>query len=230
VRKSLRMLGLLAGFVAGAAGLIYLRLEDLVLRVQLSSLGRVLGREAPAEVSARILEGVRRNFIDLEGSGIGDESTVIRFHSAYLRFGLALYRALTAEYGPGEETVEKTHRLLWASGARGPYVAFAQLLRFSGDPFEVFATVAGWVNRRFFPPPKWDRRQVEVENGYGFDYHSCPYPGFCLREGAPELARAFCDMDWRMAELLPARVRMVREKTLAEGDDVCDFRYYRVSI
>lgn len=61
------------------------------------------------------------------------------------------------------------------------------------------------------------------EYDLGYNYYECGICKLCKDEGCPELARYLCKLDYMMADLMNAK--LVRTKTLAEGGDMCDFRY-----
>ena len=226
LKKTSKLLGI--ALITGVA--VYLavrdRFEELFLGFQLSSVRRVLLRQIGAERADRLLAETRNQYRDLAGAGIGDATPVLRFHSAFLRFGMALYRAIRETLPEEGDAVERTHRLLWEGGMSGPSRAVGFLLGLSPDPFGLFTKGVRLANRHLFCEPYWQREDIDVPEGIGFDYTGCPYDEFCREHGIPELTRAFCDMDWRMAEQFPG-VEMRREHTLSAGDDRCDFRYYR---
>ncbi|MBP3271489.1 MAG: L-2-amino-thiazoline-4-carboxylic acid hydrolase [Ruminococcus sp.] len=62
-----------------------------------------------------------------------------------------------------------------------------------------------------------------AEYDLGYDYHECGICKICRDEGCFELAKYLCRLDYVMADMMGAE--LVRTKTLANGDDVCDFRY-----
>jgi hypothetical protein len=201
--------------------------EELFIRLQLALLAPILAREMEKEASRRVLMKTRRSFEEKADRRPDTGKGVWRFHKAYLVFGLALYGALRDEPGEGVDPVQETHRLMWESGARGLASTFAFFVRRSRDPFRVFARAMEFVNRWFFPVPLYGRVDVEVPGGVGFDYTRCPYYEFFIGEGVPELTGAFCEMDWRLAELMPSQIEMKREHTLPTGGGRCDFRYFR---
>ncbi len=57
----------------------------------------------------------------------------------------------------------------------------------------------------------------------GYDYHECGICKICKDEGCFELAKYLCQLDFMMADLMNAK--LVRTTTIAEGGDLCDFRY-----
>lgn len=58
---------------------------------------------------------------------------------------------------------------------------------------------------------------------YGMDYSECGICKICRDEGCPEIAKYLCRLDYVMADMLG--VKLVRTTTVAEGGEVCDFRY-----
>jgi hypothetical protein len=61
------------------------------------------------------------------------------------------------------------------------------------------------------------------EPGVAFDVVHCPVANYFRSHGAGDLCVAsWCDLDYALAEL--THETLVRSKTLAQGDDRCDFR------
>ena len=58
---------------------------------------------------------------------------------------------------------------------------------------------------------------------YGIDYRSCPCLEFFKAHDAEQLAPYYCLLDFPEAKLMNRG--FFRTKTLAKGDDVCNFRY-----
>lgn len=61
------------------------------------------------------------------------------------------------------------------------------------------------------------------EYDLGYDYHECGICKLCKDEGCPQLAAYLCQMDYVLADIM--HMKLVRTKTIAEGDSYCDFRY-----
>lgn len=57
----------------------------------------------------------------------------------------------------------------------------------------------------------------------GYDYEECGVCKLCRDENCFELAKYLCRLDFLMADMIG--MKLVRTKTLAEGDKVCDFRF-----
>jgi L-2-amino-thiazoline-4-carboxylic acid hydrolase len=58
---------------------------------------------------------------------------------------------------------------------------------------------------------------------YGVDYHQCGAVLYFKKLGAADLAPYFCLVDWPSNKLMATG--LVRTKTLAMGDSLCDFRF-----
>jgi hypothetical protein len=155
------------------------------------------------------------------------EKGILAFHRMFLINGLALYKALHDEFQDQEDLIEKIHTILW-KGPMSKMVRFtAFFIRRSRDPFSRYLQILGPNNEWFFPCPPWEKVRVEIQDGIGWHQKKCPYADFFKKEGVVELTRAYCDMDKRMAELLPEHIELKRQHRLAKGDDWCDFLYYR---
>ena len=63
------------------------------------------------------------------------------------------------------------------------------------------------------------------EYDLGYDYHQCGICKICSDEGCSELAKYLCRMDFVLADIMG--MKLVRTGTIAEGADICDFRYSR---
>ncbi len=62
-----------------------------------------------------------------------------------------------------------------------------------------------------------------AEYDLGYNYFECGICRICRDEGCFELANYLCRLDYVLADMMNAK--LVRTKTLAEGADMCDFRY-----
>ena len=60
----------------------------------------------------------------------------------------------------------------------------------------------------------------------GYDYTQCGICKLFKDEGCFELAHYMCQMDYPMADMIG--IKLKRTKTLANGDNVCDFRYSKL--
>lgn len=74
----------------------------------------------------------------------------------------------------------------------------------------------------------WEMEVLEqTPTTYSFDVHRCPYYEKYLGLGLAEFGVAFsCCRDAPFARGLNANLRLERSKTIMEGADCCDFRYY----
>ena len=63
------------------------------------------------------------------------------------------------------------------------------------------------------------------EYEFGFNYLECGVCKLCKDENCFELASYLCKLDYLLVDLVG--VKLTRTKTLAGGDDCCDFRFNR---
>jgi hypothetical protein len=150
------------------------------------------------------------------------------FHRTLLVLGLALYRAMQDELGDRDDLVDIVHKVLWRSVPCDLMRIQAFFVRRSKDPYSRFLRLLGPRNEQFFTCPPWEKVEVELENGVGWDQHKCPYYDFFKDEDEVGLTKAYCDLDRLVAGLVPDHVELIRNRTLADGDSSCDFYYYRV--
>lgn len=211
---------------AGVGVIAVLVRKDFPDRLIEARLKGELERRWGREAAERILASFRVQRDELRKDGKSAKG-IMGFHLTAARQGLALYRALVGELGEGEAAVDATHQVIWEAFLKTPSVLLGYLMARSRDPLAVFARGLDWVNARVFPSPGWQRKQVEVEGGIGFDYSGCFYNDYMREMGAPELITIFCEMDVRQAECFPPQIEFVRTRTMAAGDEICDFRYYR---
>lgn len=99
-------------------------------------------------------------------------------------------------------------------------------LYFSEKYTKNMSDFASFTQRRQYPA-NWVATYVKGDGNfdYGVDYSECALEKYCRREGAPEVAPYIC-----LADFLESKVYntgLVRFKTLATRDGVCDFRYKR---
>jgi hypothetical protein len=158
---------------------------------------------------------------------VNQETGILAFWRMFSITGLALYKALQPEYQNQEELIEKIHDILW-KGPMSKLTRFlAVFIRRSRDPFHLYLQLLGPNNEWFFPCPPWEKVAVEIQNGIGWHQKKCPLADFFKKEGVLELTKAYGDMDERIAELFPEHIKLRRQKAMCQGDDWCDFLYYR---
>ncbi len=68
---------------------------------------------------------------------------------------------------------------------------------------------------------------VESENELGFDIKKCMYFEIFAANDHPELGPILCEYDYILMDAISEWIRFERTKTIADGNDRCDFRLYR---
>ena len=184
-----------------------------------------LKQELGKDMSRKVVDKTKCHFKELD-KGKPKEKGIMRFHRTLLILGLALYRAMQDELGDRDDLVEIVHKVIWRSVLCDFMRIQAFFVRRSKDPYNLFLRLLGPRNEQFFTCPPWEKVEVELENGVGWDQLQCPYYEFFKEENEVGLTRAYCDIDKLVAELVPNHVELRRQRTLAKGDSSCDFYYY----
>ena len=173
-----------------------------------------------------ILKKFKEQYKEIDSRTKKDKG-ILAFHRMFLIIGLALYKALHDEFKNQEELIEKIHDIFW-KGYMITQIRFsAFFIRRSRDPFHRFLQILGPNNEWFFLCPPWEKVEVELKNGIGWHQKKCPYYVFFKKEGVVELTKAYCDLDKRIAALVPDHIELRKDNSLAKRNDWCDFLYYR---
>ncbi len=94
--------------------------------------------------------------------------------------------------------------------------------------FYTFKKITRKSMKNMFPPEGWDVRwPAEGPDCLAFDMSRCFYLDITEKLGVTELMPVFCECDDFMFEALAPKLIWKRTRTLARGDEVCDFRFYR---
>ena len=138
--------------------------------------------------------------------------------------GLALYQVLLEEGNPQEEVVAEMEFALAKTVASSLKVI--KLLERLPNQFLVFRKALDLIMKTSFPAAGWDVTWVaNDEHQVAFNIHSCFYMQVLEYYGAPELVPVFCRTDDLIGEALPKSIRWERSNTLAQGGEMCDFRW-----
>jgi hypothetical protein len=189
-------------------------------------LNSALQHEIGKDSSRRVIDKMKNHYKEIDKRE-PKKKGIMGYHRMLLIIGLSLYRAMQEELSKDNDLIETIHRILWNIGSRQQTGFIAFFVRRSKNPFDLYLQLLGPRNERFFPCPPWEKVEVELENGIGWDQKQCPYYDFFKKEGVVELTKAYCDIDKLVAELVPNHIELKRQRTLANGDNCCDFYYYK---
>jgi len=186
-----------------------------------------LKQELGKEMSRKVLDRTKHYYTELDKVK-PKEKGVMRIHRTLWVMGLALYRAMQDELGDRDDLVDIVLKVMWGSVLCDSIRLQAFFVRRSKDPFNLFLKLLGPRNERFFTCPPWEKVEVELDNGVGWDQVKCPvYEFFKEEDELGLMTRAYCDLDRLIAGLVPNIVELKRQRTLALGDSSCDFYYYK---
>jgi hypothetical protein len=142
--------------------------------------------------------------------------------------GLALYQILLEDGLDQNQALANVDHLINISSRseRKPLEILARLPFF----YQILRFQTPRTLEQKFPVDGWDIEWIENSpHCVAFNMHSCFYLDTLTGYGMPELTLVYCKMDDRMFDGLSPYVRWERSGTLARGDEMCDFRWTRVS-
>jgi hypothetical protein len=213
--------------VVGGMGYLVLQNRD-PLSGFYSSTERVLGKRFDQDRTMVLLQAIRQEYEALtpEVPYIGGEDNMFTEWLAYGVYYLAAYRVLASQ----GQSVEQVGRIIYETYevmADRPQwlIDTAGSLKYGRGYIErLKAAAAASQERRY--PEDWVCTFVEGDDDafdYGLDITECGICRFYHAQGADELAPYLCLSDYVVSRAFDRG--LVRYKTIAEGADVCDFRY-----
>ena len=179
------------------------------------------------DIASEIYERITLYYEDLDARKPRFTKWGMNFNLTNAIIALSSYRSLLDHGFEKEEAIENTETLVWATL---PVTLYENVFRFIGntpDPFVSYRIMTKQLNKILFPSPGWEREYISNKNSFGFNVKKCLYVDYLSSEGAPELVIALCNLDYRVADLFPDGFSFHREKNLARGDEMCEFRYVR---
>lgn len=133
----------------------------------------------------------------------------------------ALYTVLRERLGM-QRALEVTFEVMRAMFVAMPRAVRA--LRFLPARFSLFRSANRFALRTQFPPEGWACEIVDDSRSrFAYTMRSCCYLDAYIALGVPEVAPLSCRMDEVAYAALPADITFERTRTLAGGDDCCDF-------
>ena len=228
-RKFLKISAITAGTLTIGGGAIHVMTRDSdILDDHYEGIKKVLVTRFGKGRTSSFMMQIRREYEALtpQVPYIGGEENMFTEWLLYGVYYLAVYRVLKAQ-GQG---VEEVGRVIFDSfRAMADYPKW--LLRLVGSlkynkPYvsRLKKAVTNTQERRY--PGDWVATFIEgdgKEFDYGIDITECGICKFYRAQGADELAPYLCLSDYVVSDACDRG--LVRYKTLAEGAEVCDFRY-----
>ncbi len=228
-RKFLKVSAITAGAVAVGGGAIYVMTRDSdILDDHFDGTEKALVARFGRDRATGLIRDIRQGYEALapEMPDIGGEENMFTEWLVFGVYYLAVYQVLKAE----GQTVEEVGKVIYDTfKAMADYPKW--LLRLVGSfkynekyVSQLKEAVAKTQERRY--PGDWVARFIEgdgEEFDYGIDITECGICKFYRAQGADELAPYLCLSDYVVSDAFDRG--LVRYKTLAEGAEICDFRY-----
>ena len=228
-RKFFKVSAITAGALAIGGGAIYALTRDSdILDDHFEGTQKVLVTRFGSSSANGLMKGIREEYEALtpEVPYIGGKENMFTEWLTYGAYYLTVYRVLKAE----GQSVEEVGQIVFDTFQTiADYPKW--LLRLVGSlkynkryVSQLKEAVAKTQERRY--PGDWVATFIEgdgKEFDYGIDITECGICKFFRAQGADELAPYLCLSDYVVSEAFDRG--LVRCKTLAEGTEVCDFRY-----
>ena len=138
--------------------------------------------------------------------------------------GLAVYKTLLIK-NPDQEIALATMEILFRKGFFEVMLFGIHLLAQLPDPFPTIRPVLKMSSRSEYLPGSQEVIE-DSPNCYALNTYRCYILETLKAYDAAELTGLFCKTDDWLTEALP-RITWERTKTLARGDDFCNFRWSR---
>jgi hypothetical protein len=188
----------------------------------------VLGKRYGQDRAIALIQAIRREHEALtpEVPHIGGEDNMFTEWLAYGVYYLAVYRVLASQDQPVEQVGRIIYETYEVMADRPQWlIDLAGGLKYGQGYVERLKAAAAVSQERHYPED-WVCAFVEGYDDafdYGLDVTECGICKLYHAQGADELAPYMCLSDYVVSRAFARG--LVRHKTIAEGAEVCDFRY-----
>lgn len=228
-RKFLRMSAITAGAIAIGGGAIYVMTRDSdILDNHFNGTEKALAACFGDDRTTRLMRDIRQEYEALapEMPDIGGKDNMFTEWLIYGIYYLSVYRVLKTE----GQTVEEVGKIIYDTfRVMADYPKWLLCLigsfKYNKKYVNKLKEAAAKTQERRYPGD-WVVEFIEgngEEFDYGLDITECGICKFYREQGADELAPYMCLSDYIVSDTFGRG--LVRYKTLAEGAEVCDFRY-----
>lgn len=204
--------------------------ESRVVRRSLAVWQRELRREEGEASSVECITKVQRRYDSLYANCRRPSHPALQRHLGnHILPVLALYQVLR-EQGRDEQMALKAVEHLFYATWQSRRMQLQRMGRFPFC-FEIIRFGTRLQMNRDYPSDGWDTEWVEFNSRtVAFNIHRCYYLEVLTAQRAPEVTPVFCGLDDFLYENMSPYLSWERTRTLGRGDDVCDFRFSRVTL
>ncbi|MCT4686538.1 L-2-amino-thiazoline-4-carboxylic acid hydrolase [Vallitalea sp.] len=142
--------------------------------------------------------------------------------------GLSMYRTLRDDFRMEQETsVNILTELL--KGITAKVIESSRITLFFISKTSKYKFIKKLLEKNMYSltePNGWKMKRCKSDAYIAFDICKCGLYDWLVEQGAEEICVAFCETDYVSAKYMKD-IKFVRNKTIASGCKVCDFRYYK---
>jgi hypothetical protein len=142
-------------------------------------------------------------------------------------FVLALEKALREQEVTFEELKENI-LAIYRTLLQDLLSSQVETLESSDDVWNSFVKMVKAGNKQLYENKYFKLKVIQDdEKMFGFDINRCLYFEICRENGLPELGTILCDYDYILASNIYTWIKFKRTKTIVNGKEICNFRYFR---
>jgi len=167
-------------------------------------------------------------FVKLKKNAPVFRQSINRQNFYYAVFGLALYKTMTGSMNYDYEKSLELLKGIINKTARNS-IESSSTKKFFMARISKLHIITNLMKKQMISADEsegWIFRKADSNAFWSFDVCQCGLLDYLKANGCPEICKVFCDVDYIGAEYMTG-LTFFRSKTLAEGDDVCNFRYMK---
>lgn len=190
------------------------------------SIWKILSDKLPENTIQKIPEDIwsayEKRSGDLENKETLGATIMVRLSLLTLLF----YERLIAENIEKQKAIEITSELTWVLYEKLTYQFWIFTRLFSKIPIERVKKAVNF-SIKYFPynSPGYEMELLKTKDDeVAFNVYKCPAAEFFKKRQLSELcSKSWCDLDYSLAEKW--NVKLERDKTIAKGDELCNFKF-----
>jgi L-2-amino-thiazoline-4-carboxylic acid hydrolase-like protein len=171
-----------------------------------------------------LLDQLWQNFDEL-APGVPPERTFgARMNVMFACATLSGYQALLAAGIERDEAIDLISDITWVIYKKWGLIPQLISWILTRDPLKRLRICTNLFRRFPFNPPGYVMQDIPANDVVAFEVRRCPVAEYLRSYGANQLCvAAWCNLDYALAEMWGGKLE--RSKTIAAGEDRCDFRW-----
>ncbi|MCT4597738.1 MAG: L-2-amino-thiazoline-4-carboxylic acid hydrolase [Vallitalea sp.] len=170
-----------------------------------------------------------KNYRKIEPNAIKYKQKLNKQNFNYGVLGLSMYRTLRNDFRLEQQiSIDILTEIL--KDMTSKHIDNHRIQRFFISKTAKYKFIKKMIEKSMFSlnePNGWKMKRCKSDAYIAFDICQCGLYNWLEEEGAEEMCVAFCETDYVSAQYMKD-IEFVRNKTIASGCDICNFRYSRL--